>query len=135
MSTAALTVDFKKNRIRLHKDMLHRLGDPEYVQLLVNPSKMVVAIRCIEYPFSHEPVHRVTIERMQSYNSYEIYSQSFLMTLSELVPEMHNHTLFRLSGEIIPAEKLALFPLSSLRKIDVTGGSGHDGNATNCTKN
>ena len=32
-----LCIDLKKNRIRIHKLTLHMLGDPEYIQLLVNP--------------------------------------------------------------------------------------------------
>ena len=37
--------DLKKNRIRIHKLTLHMLGDPEYIQLLVNPQDSMIAIR------------------------------------------------------------------------------------------
>ncbi len=38
---AILCIDLKKNRIRIHRQTLHLLGDPDYIQLLVNPSKMM----------------------------------------------------------------------------------------------
>ena len=40
-----LCIDLKKNRIRIHKLTLHMLGDPEYIQLLVNPQDSMIAIR------------------------------------------------------------------------------------------
>ena len=40
-----LCIDLKKNRIRIHKLTLHMLGDPEYIQLLVNPKSSMIAVR------------------------------------------------------------------------------------------
>ena len=45
-SQPILCIDLKKNRIRIHKLTLHKLGDPEYIQLLVNPTARMIAIRC-----------------------------------------------------------------------------------------
>ena len=42
-----LSIDMKKSRIRLYKSTLHVLGDPPYVQLLVEPSAGVVAIMAV----------------------------------------------------------------------------------------
>ena len=43
-----LSIDLKKYRIRVHKSTLHLLGDPRYIQLLINPSDQIVAIRSVE---------------------------------------------------------------------------------------
>ena len=40
--TVLLSVDIKKYRIRIHKATLHLLGDPPYIQLLINPSSSIV---------------------------------------------------------------------------------------------
>ena len=40
-----LCIDLKKNRIRIHKQTLRLLGNPEYIQLLVNPDIHMIAIR------------------------------------------------------------------------------------------
>ena len=43
-----ISVDLKKYRIRIYKSMLRLLGDPPYIQLLVNPDNKCVAIRAVE---------------------------------------------------------------------------------------
>ncbi len=34
-----ICIDFKKNRIRIHRNTLRQIGNPEYIQLLVNPDQ------------------------------------------------------------------------------------------------
>lgn len=36
---AVLLIDMKKYRIRIRKQTLHQLGDPSYIQLLINPGE------------------------------------------------------------------------------------------------
>lgn len=120
-SYAVLSIDLKKFRMRVHKAMLHQLGDPKYIQLLVNPKDRVIAIRAIEKPLSGEPVHKITEHRLRSDNSYEIYSRSFLLTLSELEPTIDDCTCFRMSGEVFPARGMAVFYLNTLRRVDSQG--------------
>ena len=40
--TPSILIDIKKNRIRIHKNTIHALGDPKYVLLLVNPKEATV---------------------------------------------------------------------------------------------
>ncbi len=49
-SPAVMSIDFKKNRIRIHRAVLHMLGDPKYIQFLVHPIERVVVIRCVDVP-------------------------------------------------------------------------------------
>lgn len=115
---ATISIDLKKNRIRVHKAMLHKLGDPKYIQLLVNPESRAVAIRCVDVPLSGEPIHKVTEQKLRSDNSYEIYSRSFLLKLSELEPSIGTSGLFRMDGDVFPSKKMAVFYLRTLRRID-----------------
>ncbi len=116
--SATISLDLKKYRIRIHKAMLHKLGNPNYIQLLVNPQSRVVVIRCIDTPLSGEPFHKVSSKRLSSDNSYEIYSMLFLKKLIELVPAIETRGLYRLDGEIISCERAAVFNLQTLRLID-----------------
>lgn len=123
MSTAAdfnakISLDLKKNRIRVYKSTLHKLGNPSFIQLLVNPRDRVVAIRCIDKPLSGEPVHKISEQRMVSDNSYEIYSQSFLRKLFEIVPELESSGLYRMDGKTIPQHKVAIFYLKTLCRYE-----------------
>lgn len=36
--TATMSIDTKRSRIRIHKAMLHQLGDPQYIQLWSIPT-------------------------------------------------------------------------------------------------
>lgn len=44
-NTEILSFDTKKFRIRIHKSTIHALGNPKYIDLLVNPEKRLVAVR------------------------------------------------------------------------------------------
>ena len=44
-SLPIICIDFKKSRFRIHKNTLRMLGNPDYIQLLVNPYKNMLAIR------------------------------------------------------------------------------------------
>lgn len=42
-NSAIMTIDLKWNRFRIHKSTLNKMGNPQYVQFLVNPEEMLVA--------------------------------------------------------------------------------------------
>ena len=66
----ALSIDFKQNRIRVHKKTLRLLGSPDYVQLLVNPADGVIALRRLEQP---EPQHfKVNWDGLLKRNSFDV---------------------------------------------------------------
>lgn len=112
--TAAMTIDMKRGRIRIHKALLHQLGDPQYIQLLVDPAGLAVAVRCIDTPVFGDCVHTIGKTRLHSPFSCEIYSQHFMSKLATLVPSMGENRLYRMSGEVIPAQKMAVFDLKAL---------------------
>ena len=109
-----ISIDLKKYRIRLHKTTLHLLGDPDYVQLLVNPQSMVVAIKGTEMPLSNDSVHKINKRVLKSDNSVEIYSRLFILKLLEVSEIQTNDQLIRLDGEIVNSERMAVFYLNSL---------------------
>ena len=39
-----ITIDLKKNRIRVYRDTLHMISDPKYIQLLINPKAKKIII-------------------------------------------------------------------------------------------
>ena len=40
-NSAIMTIDLKWNRFRIHKSTLNKMGNPRYVQFLVNPEEML----------------------------------------------------------------------------------------------
>ena len=56
-----IAIDIRRNRIRLNQNVLDKIGDPEYVQLLVNPSsKKIVLMASIE---TKTPIRYMAITR------------------------------------------------------------------------
>lgn len=115
--SAAMSIDTKKGRIRLHKAMLRLPGSPRYIQLLVHPIGMTVAVRCVDLPLSGEPVHKISEHQLKPGFSGEIYSRCFVDKLSELAPTMREEGLYRISGEVTPSQKMAVFDLRTLKRI------------------
>ena len=111
---AIISVDLKKNRIRIHKSTLHLLGDPPYIQLLVNPDKQIVAVRSLDRYVSGDQVHRITRKALESDNSIEIYSQLLSLKLMDTSACFSRGGLFKLTGIFVPSEQLAVFPMKSL---------------------
>lgn len=118
ITSVTMAVDTKKYGIRIHKGLFRQLGEPRYIQLLVNPDERVVAIQTVEKETSGGQSHRIIEKRMQSEKSYEIYSRAFIRKLREVSPEIEEGKAYRLTGNIIPSLKTALFPLKTLQRVD-----------------
>lgn len=112
-----ISIDLKKYRIRIHKSTLRLLGDPQYIQFLVNPQNMVVAIRSVDRDSSYEQTHKINQKQVLSDNSVELYSRSFITRLCSVTEGLDSGATYRMSGEVIPSQKLAAFSLKTLRCI------------------
>ena len=116
-SKVSLCVDLKKYRIRVSKEMLHKLDDPQYIQLLVNPAMRLVAIKSVNRKAAGNEAHRISERVMNSEHSIEIYSRHFIRKLIEVAGELDCGLSYSLTGRVIPTEELAVFPLSTLTRI------------------
>lgn len=113
-----LSVDLKKYRVRLHKSFLHQMGDPEYVILLVNKDKRIIAVKAVEPGMSTKDAHRVNSKTLLSDNSIEIYSGTFVSSLRSLTGGLDHGCSYRLTGVTVPSENMVIFPLDSLERIE-----------------
>lgn len=111
-----LSIDLKKYRIRLYKSALHQIGDPKYIQLLVNPFRMAVAVRAVESDGAEAQAHKVSSRLMSSSNSVEIYSRAFVEKLCAVIGGLDPKYTYLLSGTVLPEKKLAVFSLKTIRK-------------------
>ncbi len=118
-STATtLTIDLKKYRIRIFKQALHLMGDPKYLQLLVNPNSMEVAILAVEKEISGDQTHKVNLATLRSDNCIEIYSAPFVKKLCSVVGGLESICSYRLSGEVIINKKAAVFSLKTIKRLE-----------------
>lgn len=106
-----LSVDLKKKRIRIHKVTLHLLGDPEYIQLLVNPLNHTIALRkCIQEDYL---AHRIRKEQLTGKNCYELYSTDFVNTLCKVNTTWDANEAYRIYGVFFQNEGLVSFDMNA----------------------
>lgn len=113
-----ISIDLKKMRIRIYKSTLHYLGDPRFIQILVNPKTQMLALRSVEKDNPLLQAHRVDIENISPDDSYEIYSGSFLTKLCDIANITDQNCTYKLTGKVIPSEKVAVFPLKTIKEIE-----------------
>lgn len=116
-SYAVISIDLRKTRIRIHKSTLHILGDPQYIQLLVNPEKMTVAIKSVDTYLPGDNIHTVYKDVLHSDNSYEIYSKVFVKKLCAVIGDLDPRYSYRMSGQILQIHQAAVFSMKTLQKI------------------
>ena len=107
LAQPAISVDLKKHRIRIHKNTLRAIGNPDYVLLLVNPEDRTLAIlRSNRFdPRAHHVTKTVIINR----KSFELYSRSLTKSLRDICSSWQDNQSYRMYGESIPVEGVAQF--------------------------
>lgn len=115
----AISVDLKKHRIRIYKTVIHALGDPAFILLLVNPEDRSICISCGDP--NDKRAHRVRLSAMKSGSSFELYSKSLCVALMEVCPEWNNNQSYRFYGEMIPGIGSVRFSLENAINISLTG--------------
>ena len=116
-SNLIVAIDVKKHRIRVHKETLHQLNDPKFIQLLFNPEQKVLLVRCC----SEQDAQSMKIgayKLFQSTNSIEFYSMTLIEKIKDVVDDIEVGKAYRLSGELKLNKGLAVFPLSTLKEIE-----------------
>ena len=109
-SKPAISIDFKKDRIRIYKRTLHSIGDPEYILLLINPGERTLAI--LRSDCSDMRAYRLPRHRFKDKQSFEITSKSLMRNLLNMCNDLQDNRLYRIYGEIIPNESIAQFYLT-----------------------
>ena len=111
-ASPVICIDMKKNRIRIHKQTLHMLGDPEYLQLLVNPGRGMFALRG-SFRGDHL-AHHIKKHQISPDNCYELYSKDLMRAFIGVNDALQEDKSYRIYGEMIPVAGVARFDLNKL---------------------
>jgi hypothetical protein len=109
-SHLAIAIDFKGNRIRIHRSTLRAIGNPEYIHLLINPEERTLAIQRSDR--SDLKAYRLPPKRFEDHRSFEITSKALMRNLLLLCSEWQDEHLYHVHGEIIPVENIVRFNLT-----------------------
>ncbi len=112
----SLTIDVKKNRLRILKPTMRLLGNPTMVQLLYHPQNKVILVRAAkeQTPGGQE----LFIHLSKPGGDYEIYSMTFVQKIRKAFPEMQERCSYRLHGTAVEKECMVSFSMSTLEKVD-----------------
>ncbi|MCR5331775.1 MAG: hypothetical protein K6E62_11415 [Lachnospiraceae bacterium] len=114
MSTKVLiTLDLKKNRIRIFKSTLELLGRPRNIHILVNPADRKLIIR------PTVPDKKASLKiNYKTVAECEFYSRQLIEHLSALLPQNDPEFSYRISGRLVPEQGFALFDIDTATAIE-----------------
>lgn len=112
-----LTIDPKKQRLRIYIEALHAIGDPNYIQLLVNPKSRTIAVRgCKEKDEYAQRIYWKTLK--DKGQCCELYSKDLIDGLKPVLPYYPKPCSYRIFGTIKGSLRSALFELERAVPID-----------------
>ncbi len=106
-----MSIDMKKHRIRIHRNTLHALNDPDRIQLLLHPDIPAVLVRS---PQPNEPfgqTEKVVFDKPGSGGTFQMYSMELIQRIQRRYPVLKDGLLYRLTGKYRPELCAAYFPL------------------------
>lgn len=126
---ALLTLDPFRNRIRIHKKTIRRLGSPAYVQFLVNPEELYIAVLGSDKPMIGGTANKVRLSSVSFHTnqSVEFYSSTLLSNLSEIVGGFDLRFNYHLTGEIDSVNRVAYFSLQTVKPQERRRQYGREG--------
>lgn len=110
----SILVDMRKNRIRIHKNTLHALGTPDFVMLIVNPKKFTLGIKRSML----DDKLALRIRKNTISNGCELYSKLLMAALRKLCPDWNEKYSYRLEGEVIAEESMAVFSMKEFTLVE-----------------
>ena len=108
----AITLDLKKRRIRIHSTTLHVLNDPPFIELLVNPEKLTLAVRASKQ--NYRLAHKMFYDTRDN----ELYSDALLKQLSRIFSGMEQRSSYRIYGTQYPDQSLVIFEMQKMIQIN-----------------
>lgn len=110
-----ILIDTKKCLIRIHKQTLYMLGSPNYIELLVNPETLCVAVRTTKSKTNVS--HKINWNNLCGKNSYEIISTLFIARLINICNKLKSTGSYKITGNYSNDENIAYFYLEKAFEI------------------
>ena len=115
---AMMTIDNRRARFRIYRSTLRQLGNPKYIQFLINPEELFIAILGSDKPLAGGTANRVNIIEMKDNRCVEFYSNALLNGIISMIGALDNRSSYHLSGDIDAANRVAYFSMRTLKKVE-----------------
>ena len=117
---AMLTIDLKKNRLRVHKPVLKMLGSPPFVELLFSTRRGAIVILKCEKRIPGGKEIPVLFDKPANSGTFNIYSKELLTRIRTEFSGLDQNGIYHLSGVAVSGEDGICFPLSTLRSMEAS---------------
>ena len=115
--TANLTIDLKRNRFRIYRKTLRHLGNPAFIQFLINPEELFIAILGSDKPIPGGTANRIDLN-MDLKSCTEFYSAPLMEGLLKIFGALDYRYSYHLTGEVDPTNRVAYYSLNTLKKAE-----------------
>ena len=88
------------------------LGDPKFIQLLINPEDLLIIVRAANQ--SSSMTHRIALENFVSKQSYELTSKQLIQGMQRVCVNWNAGESYRILGEIVHSENIVRFDLRNV---------------------
>lgn len=108
----SLVLDLQNNLIRIHRNTLHLLKDPDYIQIMINPRSATIAIKsCRENDYRSE---RIKWDIIKDTHCCEFYSKDLIKSIVNTLMKNNDHKKYYIQGHFIKHENLAVFHMKEM---------------------
>lgn len=106
-----ISINIKDSSIMIHKNTLRILGNPEYIQILINPADKTIVVCCSsECDHLAHPVSREIL--VNNRKTLKIYSNALLQNLHKIYPKWTKDYTYRMTGEFFSRLNIVKFNMS-----------------------
>ncbi len=120
-----ISVNIKYSSMMIHKNTLRLLGNPEYIQILVNPTEKIIVL-CRSFKSDYLAHHVNKDIFMESRKSLKICSYALLDNLHKIHPAWIKGNTYRMTGEFIPNMNIIKFKMNNASVINHRNSGGSD---------
>lgn len=114
---ANLTIDLRRNRFRIYRKTLRHLGNPEFIQFLINPEELYIAILGSDKPIAGGTANKVNLN-LNLKSCVEFYSATLMDGIFNIFGVLEYGCSYHLAGEIDQTNRVAYYSLKTLKKIE-----------------
>lgn len=110
----SVPINLRKPVVRINKDTISAIGNPEYIILLVNPDECSLGV-C---PGVKNDTRSHFISKYNNNrNTMELYSKSLVNNLLKLCPDWNKHGTYKIRGKEIKGINIVKFAMSNAIEI------------------
>lgn len=112
ISKPTISINVKNSLIMIHKNTLRLLGNPEYIQILVNPAEKTIVL-CRSFESDHLAHHVNKDIFTEARKSLKICSCALTNNLHKINPVWVKNKTYRMAGEFITHLNIIKFRMNS----------------------